>query len=190
MLKKRNDKESKTSNQDPKTKYIYLVFVLAGLIMVITFWPTQNNREEALAVKKTDKPIVTNSGLTYEETLEKKLENMLKIMEGVGEVNVMVTLASNEEKVLAGDSTVNIQQSDEKDKAGGTRVSQSQNEVKSVVMQNGNVPYVIKEKTPEIKGVFVVAQGGGNDQIKLSIINSISSLLEIPVHKISVEKRK
>ena len=190
MLKKKDGESSKISNQDSKTKYIYLVFVLAGLIVAITFWPTSNSNKTPLVVNKNENNVVSNSRLTYEEKLEKRLESMLKVMEGVGEVNVMVTLSSNEEKVLAGDTTINTQHSDEKDKAGGSRVSETEGETKSVVMQDGNVPYVVKEKAPEIKGVFVLAQGGGNDQIKMNIVNSISSLLGIPVHKISVEKRK
>ncbi len=190
MLKKFNNDESKISKQDSKTKYIYLVFVLAGLIVAITFWPTSDRSPAPTVIKVDDKQTVNNARATYEETLERRLEDMLKVMEGVGEVSVMVTLSSNEEKVLAGDTTTNIQHSDEKDKAGGSRESGSQDETKSIVMQNGNVPYVIQEKAPEIKGVFVVAQGGGNNEVKLSIVNSISSLLDIPVHKISVEKRK
>lgn len=190
MLKKFSNEETKLSKQDSKTKYIYLVFVLAGLIVAITFWPTSDGNEVPTIIKTNEKQTSKSTTPGYEEELESRLKNMLRVMEGVGEVDVMVTLASNEEKILAGDTTMNIQHSDEKDKTGGSRDTQSQGETKSIVMQNGNVPYVVKEKAPEVKGVFVVAQGGGNDEVKLSIINSVSSLLEIPVHKISVEKRK
>ncbi|MBU3805266.1 MAG: hypothetical protein H9872_11015 [Candidatus Cellulosilyticum pullistercoris] len=136
------------------------------------------------------KQAATKDNDDYETTLEKKLANMLVKMEGVGSVNVMVTTVSNEEKVLAEDTTSHTQRTEEKDQSGGTRVTENIQLANDVVLQNGNTPYVIKEYAPEIKGVFILAEGANDSVVKNQIIDAVSKLLDVPVHKISVEKKK
>ncbi len=185
------DKKFRFSMQNPQSKYIYLVFAVAALIVGITFWPTKKAPSTTSVVNNGQTLTYTpKKGTTYEETLEKRLEEMLKDMEGVGEVSVMVTLSSNEEKILAENITSNKQHTEEKDKVGGSRVSDTDAKTNDILMQSGNVPYVIREEAPVVKGVFIVADGGDNDDTKLQIMNAVSSLLDVPVHKISVEKRK
>ncbi len=53
-----------------------------------------------------------------------------------------------------------------------------------------NVPYIIKKNTPEIEGVLVVAQGGGNASICVDITSVIQALFGIEAHKIKVVKMK
>ena len=59
-----------------------------------------------------------------------------------------------------------------------------------VVLQNGNTPYIVKEYAPEIRGVFILAEGADDSAVKNQITEAVSKLLDVPVHKISVEKKK
>ena len=52
------------------------------------------------------------------------------------------------------------------------------------------VPVEIKRINPEITGVVVVADGGGNSSIRSNIISAVEALLDIPKHRIQVLKRK
>lgn len=182
------EKLGKWAKEDKNSKYMWLVMGLIVLVLGITFWPMGNPKETKIPAVVTQTTVKESQ--SYEEALEKKLANILSKMEGVGEVNVMVTIVSNEEKVLAEDTTTSMQRTEEKDQAGGTRVSDTDNTTQKIVLQDGNTPYVIKQNAPVIKGVLILAQGAGNSGVRESVTNAVASLLDVPVHKISVEKRK
>ncbi|MBE6022411.1 MAG: hypothetical protein E7231_04140 [Cellulosilyticum sp.] len=181
---------TKWAKEEKNRKY---VVVIAGVVLVaigITFWPSNQNGNQSSPVTTTIKQAVTNDEDDYEAVIEKKLTNMLAKMEGVGSVNVMVTVKANEEKILAEDTSSSTQRTEEKDQAGGTRVTDHTQQTEDVVLQNGNTPYVIKEYAPEIRGVFILAEGAGDSLVKNQITDAVSKLLDVPVHKISVEKKK
>ena len=100
----------------------------------------------------------------------------------------MVTLAGSKTKVLAEETTQSVENTDEKDSTGGTRTTNRENTQNKIIMAEGSKPYIIKEEMPEISGVLGVAGGGDYSYVKESIIQSVSSLLDIPVHKVSVFK--
>ena len=55
--------------------------------------------------------------------------------------------------------------------------------------ENGNqVPYVVKELEPEIAGVLIVAEGGGDPVTVNNITEAVMSLFDIDAHKIKVMK--
>lgn len=169
-------------------KYVIAIGLILLLILLLTFLPLNNGQQQPVATAY--KQATTKDNDDYETALEKKLANMLVKMEGVGSVSVMVTTVSNEEKVLAEDTTSHTQHTEEKDQSGGSRVTENTQLTNDVVLQNGNTPYVIKEYAPEIKGVFILAEGAGDSVVKNQMIDAVSRLLAVPVHKISVEKRK
>lgn len=178
----------KWAKEAKNKKYVIAIGLIIVLIIVLTFVPFNDGPKQA--VTTVVRQAVNESDDDYETMLEKKLANMLVRMEGVGSVSVMVTTISNEEKVLAEDTTSNTQRTEEKDQSGGTRVTEN-NQLKSdVVLQSGNTPYVIKEYKPEVKGVLVLAEGADDSVVKNQIIEAVSRLLDVPVHKISVEKKR
>ena len=187
-----SEKFAKWAKEGRGNKYIWLIFGLVILVLGITFWPmgSPNGTGVKVPISNQSSSSQPKQSLSYEETLERRLTSMLSKMEGVGEVNVMVTIASNEEKVLAEDTTMNIQHSEEKDQAGGTRVNDTNDTTRKVILQSGNTPYVVKQNEPIIKGVLILAEGASDSGVKESMTNAVAALLDVPVHKISVEKRK
>ena len=65
---------------------------------------------------------------TYEDKQKTELTNILRKIDGVGEVDVMINFESGEEKVAAYDSTNQTTKTEETDTNGGKRVSDQQNE--------------------------------------------------------------
>ncbi|CCY83641.1 putative stage III sporulation protein AG [Clostridium sp. CAG:149] len=120
------------------------------------------------------------------------MKEILKNTEGVGEVDVMIVLKSSEEKVLHVDQTKSRTSTEEEDSAGGKRKAMSE-EVSgtSVFSENGSekVPVIEKELRPEIEGIVVSAQGGGNAAVRAEISEAMEALFNIPAHKIKVLKR-
>ncbi|WP_010166289.1 hypothetical protein [Candidatus Epulonipiscium viviparus] len=124
---------------------------------------------------------------TYAVQIEKQLEDILKNIQGLGSVEVMVTLKTSSEKILAEDVNLRKNTVSEMDSQGGTSTVTEEDEINNVIM-SGSSPYVIREDMPQIEGVLVVAGGGDNIGVKNAVIEAVSSLLDIPVHKVSVFK--
>ena len=159
--------------------------------MIVTLIWTKTDPNKYITTANT--VAVASSALKEDKTsdetqLAKRLEEILGRIEGVGDVQVMVTLAGSKTKVLAEETTQSVENTDEKDSTGGTRTTNRENTQNKIIMAEGSKPYIIKEEMPEISGVLVVAGGGDDSYVKESIIQSVSSLLDIPVHKVSVFK--
>ena len=183
------DGKLKWAKEEKNKKYVILIALVALVAIGVTFLPSGNNKQTkpiTTAIKQT----TTKAEEDYATEMEKKLTSMLIKMEGVGSVSVMVTVNANEEKILAENTTAHTQKTEEKDQAGGTRTTDSVQQTNDVVLQNGNTPYIVKEYAPEIRGVFILAEGADNSTAKNQIIEAVSKLLDVPVHKISVEKKK
>ena len=50
---------------------------------------------------------------------------------------------------------------------------------------NGD-PYVVRNVKPQIKGVVVACEGGGDPEVALKISEAVQALFGLPAHKIVV----
>ncbi len=128
----------------------------------------------------------------YELRLEQRIRDVLKNVDGVGEVDVMLTLSSSSEKVLRVDKERSRATTSETDSSGGTRQQAEESLRESTVLAGGSgsgEPVVEKELAPEISGVVISAQGGGNASVQKEISEAMQALFGLPAHKIKVLKR-
>lgn len=128
----------------------------------------------------------------YEKELEQRVKEILKNVDGVGEVDVMLTLKSSKEKILHVDKDKSRSSTEEKDSAGGTRKSMTEEVKESSLLSGGtgtNEPVIEKELQPEIAGIVISAQGGGSAAVKAEISEAMEALFGLPAHKIKVLKR-
>ena len=188
-----------------------LICVLSGILLLVIAWPVSEKNDHhadksvlwdsngsIINPVNEDEAVDSNSGEWKEDAaaaaLEKRLEEILSTMEGVGRVKVMVTLASSREKIIEKDVPTSRSNVLEEDAQGGNRSTQDVEAGESTVYlktENGEqIPYVIKEISPVIEGVSVVAEGGGDALIQKNITEVIQALFGIEVHKIKVVKMK
>lgn len=170
----------------------WLLILLAGILFVCIALPTKKETD-----KKGDAaPTVTVEGTdweNYRKDIEERLETMLANVEGVGKVQVMVTLADNGELVVEKDVPQTQSTVDESDSNGGNRKTKESTWQESTVYleQNGeSVPYVVKEMVPDIEGICVICQGGGDGTVAKNISEAVQALFSIEIHKIKVMKMK
>lgn len=131
---------------------------------------------------------------SYEVQMEGRIKEILKSVDGVGEVDVMVVLKSSEEKVIRVDQNTSSSVTKEQDSGGGQReISQSDREETTIMTGTGGTgqsqPVIEKEICPEISGIIISASGGGSPQIKAEISEAMEALFGLPAHKIKVLKR-
>ena len=130
----------------------------------------------------------SSGGVLYEKELEQRIAALLDRVEGVGKADVMVVLRSSEERVFHVDKTSRTSATEEK--GGDGRTVREQEISESTVMGGGNQgPVVEKELTPEVSGIVICADGGGNASVRAEISEAMEALFGLPAHKIKVLKR-
>ena len=179
----------------PKKNHL-LILLLTGLLLFVAVvpFPTSNRADESEA--DSSSTAVTGIGTDtgeYEAYLEKKTADILRQVDGVGEVTVMITLKSGGQKIIEKDQSGTSQTTEEADSAGGTRTVEDTTTDKTSIYEQksdgSSVPYVSKELAPEVEGVVVIADGGDNAVAAQSITEAVQALFGVEAHKIKIMKR-
>lgn len=121
----------------------------------------------------------------YKDNLEKQLENTLSQVNGVGKVDVMITLEGEVNKEIAYNETT----SGSSTKDTSSRISEQTTVSKDAIMikdGSATTPYTVEDKYPSVVGVVIVAEGGNNSLTKSNIINAVKTALGVPSYKIVV----
>jgi len=122
----------------------------------------------------------------YNDDLEKRLENILSKIEGVGEVSVLITYSESSQIVPIYNENTSKSITEEQDTSGGSRKVQSEDNEKTVVTDSSSNPITGKTITPKIEGAIVTAKGAGNTNVKSNIVSAIEAVTGLPTHKIQV----
>ena len=173
-----------------KDKNTWLILGIVGVLLLVIAMPVDRPGQKDTEGAQTQQSASDTAAQTGQEpvddttaALEKRLEETLSLIDGAGKVRVMITLKDTGEKVVEKDVTRRTDAD-----AGGTGnsdLSQS-----SVYEKEGSTetPYVSNEMTPQVEGVLVVAQGGGNSLVKQNILQSVMALFPLEAHKITIVK--
>lgn len=182
-----------------------LILILAGLLMLVIAWPTEpsggkKKSDAAKSEKEDSQEVMLNVAagseiqVDYETRLEQRLSALLREMDGVGNVRVMVTFATSGEEIPLKDVTRSDRDTTEADGEGGMRVinEREYGEVTIYVTneEGKRIPYIVRTLEPEVIGVAVIAEGGGNPNIQKNITAVIQSLFRIDANRIIVTKMK
>ncbi len=164
-----------------------VVFGSAGLI----YLGKSDNSLQTIAIAKNS-PVPVQSETTKLNSLERDLENKLQTslsrMNGVGQVEVSVSLFSGLKSNYARNENVTKRTSKETDNASGTRETTEVTENNQLVMPSGTTqPVMVMEERPQVAGVLVIAEGAKDPRIKEQIHTALKTLLDIPATKITVE---
>lgn len=127
----------------------------------------------------------TFNAATYKDNLELQLKKTLSQVDGVGNVDVMVTLEGEVSKEIAYNETKSgsVTNNDSSKSSEQTTVSKD-----AIMVKDGSAttPYTVEDKYPGIVGVIIVAEGGNDSQTKYNIINAVKTALGVPSYKIVV----
>lgn len=176
--------QTKKWNFDLRDKNTWLIIGMIGLLLLVLALPSEESgqQEEAqTTVEDVSDAIAAETETSEITTLERRLEETLSLIDGAGEVRVMLTLKDSGEKVIEKDTTSRT----------GSMENVALDVTESTVFtKNGSeeTPYVSNELTPQVEGVLVVAQGGGNSLVKQNILQSVMALFPLEAHKITIVK--
>ena len=175
-------------NLNLKDKNTWLILGLFGLLLLVIALPSGRTDRSRYSVVQTSEEAADTAAETPEaddtvSQLEARLEETLSLIDGAGKVRVMITLKDSGEKVVEKDITRRTGQGEAG--IGQTDLTQSSVYEKT---DEGELPYISNELTPQVEGVLVVAQGGGNSLVKQNILQGVMALFPIEAHKITIVK--
>ena len=188
------------NNKKKIENLVFLVIVLIITVVVINYiWngnkssnkTITNSAGRQLASSKTSQDIdsnqSTNSGNSG--SLERRLEDILKNIEGVGDVKVFINYSESSETVAMYNENSKKSTTEETDKSGGVRKVEETDSQKEVIYQeqNGNkIPIVQKTVEPKIEGAIITAKGASDINVKTNIIQAVEAATGLATHKIQV----
>lgn len=171
-----------------------IIIVLAGVMLLVLSMPAdkESSEEETITTETGEENDVALSAMyQYAKKQEEATEQILSKVEGIGKVEVMLTLASSEEKITLQDDDVTEEEVTQSDQTGGNRTDEKHQSSKESVLvkrDGEESPYVVQIQSPVVEGVVVVAQGVDSSQKETEIIEAIQALFPVEVHKIKVMK--
>jgi stage III sporulation protein AG len=184
-----NDKNGK------KTLSNLLILFLTGILILITvnFFTGNSNQNNSDKNQNLSPDLKSVSINDYESQVQEKLKETLEQVEGVGNVQVMVTFECGEEQVPALNITDSTNTTEERDTEGGTRSNTQNNNGTTVVTTSDgskSEPLIVKTYKPKVTGVCVVAEGADNKLTELRISKAVMNLFNITEDKVNVYPMK
>lgn len=146
-----------------KNNRIILIILIIGTLFMLVPGREKKQPEPAAAEEKLDE--------------SERLCEMLSMIKGAGDVEVMVTYSGTEEKRLAYET-----------KSGKTDRGDSgyeENLDKQAIMADGE-PVILSKSYPKVKGVVVIAEGAGDSKVKAAITEAVMTALDIAPHKVCI----
>ena len=126
---------------------------------------------------------------SQESSLEKNLEDILKKIQGVGEVNVFINYSESSEVVAMYNENAKTSVTEETDTSGGVRKIEETDTQKDVIYQENDgekTPITQKTIKPKIEGAIITAKGANDANVKTNIIQAVEAVTGLATHKIQV----
>lgn len=128
--------------------------------------------------------------VSYKDDLKSELINILKKINGVGEVDVLITYSETSKLVPVYNENSSESKTSEEDTEGGTRVIESYDSSKEVVTDESSEPITERIIMPKIEGAIVICEGANDINVKNNVISAVEAATGLKVHKIQVFEMK
>ena len=188
MIKSKYD--MKKDKKKIENLVVCIIILIVTLITINTIWGNgeteDKNKQEATGYKVLADNTKSEDKTSDVDELEKKLENILSKMEGVGNVNVMITYSKGIEVVPMKNETEKVSKSQETDSDGGTRLIEEKDTSKEIIYTNGSEIETQTVINPVVKGAIVIAEGASNATVKTNIVSAVEAITGLATYKVQV----
>lgn len=166
--------------KEKKKAKLFLILGIAGIALIFLADVIKPNEQKSKDKVKIEELNVNTD--SYKEQMQSELVSILSKINGVGNVNVMLTIEGSTEYVFAEEYNTKT------DKSGDKTTQDYQNKYVIVDKGNGKDALVKKILRPKVSGVVIVCDGGDNPSVKEKIYQAAVAVLNIPSNKICVAK--
>ena len=188
---------AKSTDYPPKLqrqRIVWLTVIIAFAILLLIVGNTgKPGKTPGGTTENTEHQILQSDNRSVidreEKTLAVNLKNILKEIEGAGELDVTVRLASSEHDQYAVNTNSSKKTTEEKDQVGGVRSTTEYTDSGQLVFtRNGQeeIPVIEQTGSSKVAGVLVVAQGAKDPRIKDRLFEAVQVALGIEPQKVLV----
>jgi len=170
-----------------KWQALLLLAGLLGLLLLsISSLPGRDASRRAAASQNPASEAVRVDLAVFEQQLEQRLTELISSIAGAGETIVMLTFESGSEPIFATQGT-----SDRRVIQDGERMEEHVNDRKEYVIIGsgpGQQGLILRMIEPQVRGVAVIAQGGGDVIVRQAIVEAVTAVLGVGANKVSGEQ--
>lgn len=184
----KKSEEGKDKKKQIENIVVFIIILIVTVLIINNMWSGDKEEKNNNTVD-TSKVLAQTTSSNGQEDLEKKLEDILASISGVGKVKVLIKYSESSTVVAMYNETVSESTTKENDGDGGSKdVKETENKKEIVYTdENGkNKPITEKVVMPVIEGAIITAQGAGNANVKASIVSAVEAVTGLAVHKIQV----
>jgi stage III sporulation protein AG len=159
------------------------------LILLSQFWGGEKTESPPQGAVSGDN-LAQFTSEDYIRALENKLCGLMGSIKGVGQVQIMVTLENTGEYVYAQEEKRNVDKNVEPGVEGAPDKSYlKENVQQTYILMNGQKEALVRTHLePKVQGVVVICEGADNILVQQSVINVVTTALNIPTTRVCVEK--
>jgi len=174
---------SSFSKLDTKKKIQYAAVLLIAVVILAIYFSSFKS-----AAQQKEEPAPSATGAAQADDVESRLERVLSKIEGAGKVKVMITYESTPEIVPA--YSVDKQTSSTTNTSQGsvTNSENTQSDVVTVKGSAGDNALVLRQDSPKVLGVIVVAQGADDVGVRLNLLKAVEIILNVGPDRVDVYK--
>lgn len=179
---------SKLKELNSKKQIENIVIFIILLIIIIIVINSLFNEENVVETKSDAEEIIVNK-VNGNDELENKLQRVLSNMQGVGNVEVMISYSNTIMQVPMYSTRENTTIIEEQDVNGGKRKTEEVSNEQNIVFEEKSstkIPAIKQTIMPEVVGVIVIAEGAENSVIKENIKKAVEAVVNIASHRVQV----
>ena len=189
LMDKSGEGNSKRQIENLVVFIIILIVTILILNSILSDKKPSNQDENQTNTKTLATTNQTKDNSFDKNQLETELENILKTIDGVGELNVFINYSETSKTVAMYNENKKESSTEETDKTGGKRTIQETDTQKDVIYteENGSkTPITEKVVMPTIEGAIITAQGASDANVKTNIVQAVEAVTGISTYKIQV----
>lgn len=181
------------ANKDKKIENLVLFLIILIITLIVVNKILEEEKEDVDYQNQTGVEFATEEKSYLEKTttidnsdLEKRLENILSKISGVGKVSVLLTYTQTSSKIPIYNINSSTSTIEEKDTTGASKITETENLQKEVVSDNDKGITTEKIVMPIVEGAIITAEGASNSSVKTNIISAVEAVTGVATHKIQV----
>ena len=155
---------------------LLLALGLAGILLIAL--------SGLLPEKDAPEPVSEADTQAYERRYQEQVTELVGQIRGAGKAHVVVTLESGVEYVYAREESRSTDRSE-----GASQSARNTVDQKTILVEDANgrkTARLRKTREPEVRGVVVVCEGGGNPITVMQITEAVKTALGIPSTRVCV----
>ena len=186
------NKEEGDNKKKIENLAVFVVILIVTLVIINLIWSGDTNNKEDTS-NDPNKKLATVDGndttINTNATAQNTLSLQLEKIDGVGNVNVLITYSQTNEIIPMYNEDTSQKDTEETDTNGGTRKIIETDTKKEIIYQEDNgekTPITQSIISPKIEGAIITAQGASDATVKANIIQAVEAVTGLSSHKIQV----